>query len=128
MKDHRQNARIHDVSRPGISPTPRPAQAIVSGGHLALDRAMARAAARDAAQPPMSALRAACHTSYATDLCVRADSPAPAGRLADGMHVTADRHDPNARVIHVSTVKDVPSRHGWYRVRVWRELPAISAN
>lgn len=90
---------------------------------------MARAAARDAALPPMSALRAACHTSYGLTLAAAVpEAPAPVGRLADGMHVTADRHDPNATVVHVATTKDVASRHGWYRVRIWRELPTISAN
>ena len=76
----------------------------------------------------MSSLRAACLNTRRATLRVQAEAPAPIGRVARAMCVTADRDDPNVRVVHVATDRDVSSRSGWYRVRVWRELPAISAN
>lgn len=128
VKDHRHNARTHDVRRPGCSPSSEGSAPVVRGGHPTLDRALARAAARNASQPPMSALRAACLTTIGTPVPVTEERAAPSGRLLDGMHVTAGRDDEHARVVHVSTVRDVPSRNGWYRIRVWRELSTISPN
>lgn len=77
----------------------------------------------------MSVLRAAAlTTSHALTPRSVDEYPAPSGRLVDGMCVTAARDDEHARVVHVSTVRDVPTRHGWYRIRIWRELSAISPN
>jgi hypothetical protein len=76
----------------------------------------------------MSALRAACLTTIGTHVPVTNESAAPGGRALDGMCVTASRDDEHARVVHVSTVRDIPSRNGWYRVRVWRELTTVSPN
>lgn len=128
VKEHRHNARTHDVRRPGCSPSSEDAAPVVRGGHPALDRALARAAVRNAAQPPMSALRAACHAARFAELPMVPEHAAPVGRPLDGLCVTAARDDERARVVHVSTVRDVPSRNGWYRIRIWRELSTISPN
>ncbi len=96
------------------------------GGHPALDRALARAAVRNAAQPPVSALRTVCHPL--TPASAAHESPAPAGHLLDGMCVTASRDDQRQQVLHVSTVRDVASDGRRYRIRIWRELSALSPN
>lgn len=127
VKDHRHNARIHDVHRLGCSPSSETRQPIVQGGHPALDRALARAAARNAPLTPSGALRAASDRQVRLPLPAD-EQPAPGGRVIDGMCITARRDDEQARVIHVATSRDIASRHGWYRIRVWRELADVSAN
>lgn len=128
VKERRHNARTHDVRRLGCSPSSEESAPVVRGGHAALDRALARAAVRNAAQPPMSALRAACRTTAGLPLPVAREGAAPGARLIDGVCITPARDDAHARVVHVSTVREVPSRDRWYRIRVWRELSALSAN
>lgn len=129
MKDHRHNARVHDVSQLGCSPSSDQGSTVVGGGHPSLDRALARAAARSVAQPPVSELRAAClATHYATTVRVEQDAPASGGRPLDGTIVTSSREDETARVMHVATLRDVHVRDRWYRIRVWHELSTISSN
>ncbi|MEH3052514.1 MAG: hypothetical protein PGN13_00705 [Patulibacter minatonensis] len=129
MKDHRHNARVHDVRLLGCSPSSEEASIVVSGGHAALDRALARAAARNVAQPPVSALRAACSATYGTTVAVVPQAPAPRGRALDAFCVSPDREHAASRVVHVAAVREVTSSRGArYTIRTWRELSAISAN
>ncbi len=44
------------------------------------------------------------------------------------MCVTASRDDQRQQVLHVSTVRDVASDGRRYRIRIWRELSALSPN
>jgi len=76
----------------------------------------------------VSALRAACLTTFGTPVVAADESPSRGGRPIDGMSVTCSRDDGAARIVHVATVRDVPVHDGCYRVRVWHELSAISAN
>jgi hypothetical protein len=127
VKDHRHNARVRDVGRVGCSPASDVEPAIVSAGHLALDRAMARAAVRSAAHPPR-ALRAARLAPMWAAPASSHDGPALAGHRLDAVHLSAGREDMHARVMHVSTVREVTSRSGLYRIRTWHEVSTLSAN